>query len=105
VKKVAEWLEAYMFHGQADAKQKAEEIAKWLGDAHIHKTHGHPIGFKAAIDIGLNVTALEDDQDLQEKVLSIFHASAVTLEVTNCIKLIENQLGKGWYLNLNVNAQ
>lgn len=105
VEKVAEWLEAYMFNGQADAKQKAEAIAKWLGDAHIHKTHGHPIGFKAASDIGLNVTALEDDQDLQEKVLSIFHASSVTLEVTNCIKLIENQLGKGWYLNLNVKAQ
>lgn len=102
VQKVAEWLETYMFAGQSDAKQKAIDVATWLGNARAHKTHGHPIGIKAAKDIKLNVVALEDDQNLQEKVLSVFHATAVTLEVTNCIKVIENQLGKGWFLNVKV---
>jgi len=102
VLKVSEWLEVYMFKGDVDAQAKAREIAVWLGDANEHKTHGHPIGIKAAREKGLKVTALEDDQVLQERVLSVFHSSAVTLDVTNCIKMIENQNGKGWFLQIKV---
>ena len=48
----------------------------------------------------MKVTALEDDQDLQEKVLSVFHAAIVTFEVTNCIKIIENQNGVGAFITV-----
>ena len=53
-----------------------------------------------AQDKGLIVTALEDDQNLQEKVLSVFHAAVVTFEVTNCVKIIENQHGVGTYITV-----
>lgn len=94
--KVAEWLNSYMFSNDED--KKGEEIAAWLGKAAEHKSHGRPIGIEHCKDLGLKVTALEDDQDFQEKVLSVFHASAVTLDLTACIKFIENQNGKGWFL-------
>lgn len=94
--KVAEWLDNYMFK-EADEK-KGTEIAEWLGSASEHKTHGRPIGIALADSRGLNVRALEDDQNLQDKVLSVFHASAVTLDVTPVIKFIENHIDKGWFL-------
>ncbi|MEC9490483.1 MAG: hypothetical protein UMU04_06005 [Halanaerobiales bacterium] len=92
--KVAEWLNSYMFKGE-DMEEKCNEIANWLGDTEEHKTHGRPICFDEAKDHGLKVTALEEDQELQEKVLSIHHSTMITLENTACIKLVENHNGKG----------
>lgn len=100
--KVAEWLEAYMYAGEADAASRAGTVAKWLGDAANHKSHGRPISMAQAQAAGLKVEALESDQDLQEKVLSLYHATVLTFEATNCMKLVENQNGKGWFLNINV---
>lgn len=94
--KVAEWLNQYMFKNDTD--KKGQEIAEWLGSASEHKTHGRPIGITLAQSKGLNVTALENDQELQDKVLSVFHAAAVTLDVTPVIKMIENNIDKGWFL-------
>ncbi len=94
--KVAEWLDKYMFKGSEN--KKGNEIAEWLGNASEHKTHGRPIGINLSLSKGLVVKALEDDQELQDKVLSVFHSSAVTLDVTPVIKIIENNIDKGWFL-------
>ena len=72
------------------------------GNNSIHKTHGRPIGLSIAKGKGLNIISLEEDQEFQEKVLSVFHASTVTLEVTDCMKFIENHEGKGSFLNVKV---
>jgi hypothetical protein len=96
--KVKGWLEAYMFNGQDKAAQNAKSIADWLGDARLHKTHGHPISIAEAGEKGLKVKALESDQALQDLVLSVFHSTAVTFDVTSCVKIVENHKGKGWYL-------
>lgn len=100
--KVADWLERFMFKGEADAQQKARTAAKWLADASNHKTHGRPISLQQAQTIGLKVVPLESDQTLQEHVLSVFHSTVLTFESSNCMKLIENHNGKGWFLNVNV---
>jgi len=100
--KVAEWLDAYMLKEIPQEKKKGREIADWLGTNSNHKTHGRPIGVSIASDIGLNVIPLENDQKLQEKVLSVFHAITVTFEVTDCMKFIENHNGKGTFLNIKV---
>jgi ATP-dependent protease ClpP protease subunit len=93
--KVTEWLDSYMFK---NTDKKGSEIAEWLGSATEHKTHGRPIGIKLAQNKGLVVKALEDDQELQEKVLSVFHAAAVTLDITPIFKFIENHKDKGWFM-------
>jgi len=94
--KVEGWLSQYMFKN-ADPT-KAAEIASWLGDFNEHKTHGRPIGFDLASEKGLKVTRLEADQQLQERLLSVYHATMLTCETTACVKLIENQNGKGHYI-------
>src|ERR1019366_7024992 len=94
--KVEKWLAQYMFKGK-DA-DKAKQIADWLGNFEEHRTHGRPIGYDLAHEKGLNVTRLEDDQKLQEAVLSVFHATMVTFLSTQCLKIVENQNGKGHYV-------
>lgn len=101
--KVEDWLKTYMFKGKND--QKAHEIAEWLGDAKEHKTHGRPITIDIAESKGLRIEKLEKDQDFQEKILSVFHATTVTLEITSCVKLIENHHGKGHFLLTSVAKQ
>ena len=98
--KVASWLCKYMFKYDKDAGDKANKIADWLGDAHLHKAHGHPISYDEAFEHGLIVKRLEDDSVLQDLVLSVYHAAVVTFEVTNCIRMIENHNGKGLFFSV-----
>jgi hypothetical protein len=102
IEKVSLWLESYMFKDDSKKKQKANKIATWLGTAENHLTHGRPIPCNIASGQGLKIIELESDQELQERVLSVFHASMVTLDVTNCVKIVENQNGIGNYIQLNV---
>lgn len=101
IQKVELWLKSYMFNGDADQDAKSAKIAKWLGTASNHKTHGRPIPISVAQSEGLNVAELESDSELQDKVLSVFHSAIVSIEVTNCIKIIENQNGKGSFIQFN----
>lgn len=93
---VEEWLNKYMFADQKDPP--GGKIAEWLCDTPIHKKHNRSINFSVAHENGLKVIALKTDQNLQEKVLSIFHAATITHEVTDCVKFEENHQGHGSYL-------
>ncbi len=90
---VAEWLHKYMKMDEADAKKAAKELA----DANRHKTHDRPLNFDKLKLLKLAVKPLEGDQNLQDAVLSVFHATTVTFESTSCVKIVENHLGKGVY--------
>lgn len=95
--KVATWLDTYMFK---NTEKKGSEIAEFLGNFGAHKTHGRPINYDIAKEKGLNVTRLEDDQILQDYVLSVYHAAMITIDVTTCVKMIENQNEKGYYITV-----
>lgn len=97
--KVELWLNSYMFKNSSEKNGK--EISEFLGNFSIHKTHGRPINFDIASKIGLHVSRLEDDQDLQDAVLSVYHAAMITTEITNCVKIIENHDGKGHFVTLS----
>lgn len=101
IQKVELWLKSYMFSSEADKNAKSAKIAKWLGTFSNHKTHGRPIPITVAQAEGLKVVELESDSVLQDKVLSVFHSAIVSIEVTNCIKIIENQKGKGSFIQFN----
>lgn len=100
--KVKNWLIEYMFKDESNKQDYAEEVAEWLGNFNNHKTHGKPISIKEAKAHKLNIIALEDDKTLQDLVLSVYHATQVTFQFSSCLKLIENQNGHGWYMNIAV---
>ena len=95
---VKKWLDLYMFKDSEE--KKGAQIAEFLGNFEEHGSHGRPIDYELAKSIGLKVSLLEDDQQLQEKVLSVYHATLLTFEFTNCIKLIENHNGVGSFLQI-----
>jgi len=99
---VEKWLETWMLKNDPDKVEKAEQIANWLTDTNIHKTHGRPIDIKMAQTQGLIIEPLEGDNEFQDKVLSVFHAAMATHLVSNCVKFIENQNGRGAFLNVEI---
>lgn len=88
---VSECLKNGMFRNDSDADQKISKVIEELGDHSLTKSHSRHLSAKRCKEIGLNIVDLENDQELQEKVLSVHHACIHTLSSTNAFKLIENQ--------------
>lgn len=97
---VATWLDTYMFKN--DQIKRGNEIAEFLGNFDLHGSHGKPFNYEIAKDIGLKVSLLEEDQILQEKVLSLYHSCLLTFEFTNCVKIIENHNGIGSFMQIHI---
>ncbi len=93
---VTEWLSKWMFGSEADALGKATGIAEWLADHKEFKDHGRPVSRDEALAHGLKIELLEDDQNIQDAVLSSFHATSHTFASTSCAKIIENNMGKAF---------
>jgi len=94
---VKNWLEKFMFSGEATAKKKALRISKWMSDHNQFKTHGKPISRDEARAHGMKIVDLEDDQPLQDAVLSAYHALTHTFaSAPQVLKIVENHLGKSF---------
>jgi ATP-dependent protease ClpP protease subunit len=90
---VAEQLETVMFRGRPNARKKARAVVKKLTDYSGNKTHDRHIEFDECKRIGLTVTAIEADQQLQDLVLTVHHCYMHSLMNTASYKIIENYLG------------
>jgi hypothetical protein len=90
---VRDWLASGMFDGDADADAKIDRVMAELADHSFTLSHARHISLERAKDLDLNVVPLEDDQDLQDAVLTVHHACIQTLTATGAFKLIENQNG------------
>lgn len=101
---VTEWLKAWMFGGDDNAHEKATWVADWLADHKEFKDHGRPISRDEAGARGLIIEKLEDNQQLQDAVLSVFHATSHTFAATSCAKIIENDKGKAFLKIINVGS-
>ena len=93
---VAGWLERYMLSGQDNATGKSKEIAIWFANYESFRSHGRRVGRDQARQVGVQVVDLEDDQDLQDAVLSVHHATMHTFSLTPAVKIIENHRGRAW---------
>jgi hypothetical protein len=97
----AEWLRTWMLCG-TDRKSrtrgvaKARSIARSLTDHARFKSHGRHISRERAREMGLKVMDLEQDQTLQDLVLSVYHATTHTFDPTTAVKIIENHLGRAF---------
>jgi hypothetical protein len=89
---VGDWLRQHMKLDQ----DKANQIADWLASSE-HGSHGKPISITEALTHELNIKALEQDQNLQDLVLAVFHSTMLTFEGTPCLKFVENHLGRGFF--------
>lgn len=93
---VAEWLEQYMFKDLDDSAQKAKDVANFLGDYEQFKSHARGIHRDQLRELGLNIVDLEDDQKMQNLVLSVHHSISHLMDKTGVVKIVENHMGKAW---------
>ena len=96
-KLVKQWLKNYMFENDKNSGRKANNVAKKLNvNTGSHKKHFNQ---NECINIGLNVTLLESNSEIQDKVLSIYHCLQIFGSSTNFSKIIVNNLGKNYIVN------
>ena len=88
---VEKQLEQVMFQGDADAQQKSKKIVRKLTDYRGNKTHSRHIHFDELKKMGLKVSLIEDDQKLQDLVMTVHHCYMHALMNTPVFKMIENQ--------------
>ena len=93
-------LEKGMFSN--DKNVNISQIVDKLSDHKQMKTHFRHIGLKEAKNIGLTITPLEEDNELQDIVLTIHHAYMHTLNSTPAIKIVENHISIGQIQSLPV---
>ncbi len=91
-----EWLISGMFNGEKDADKKANTIIKELEDHAVTKSYARHLSASKCKDMGLKVEILEDEQKLQDAVLTIHYACIHTLSATVASKIIENHNGKAF---------
>lgn len=81
------WLLTYMLRHEDmgippdERASKANTIAQWFGSEESYdrfRTHGRPLRYPELQTVGLRVRRLEDDDALQDAVLSVFHANEIS---------------------------
>ena len=90
---VQDQLERVMFSGESDAEEKARGIVEQLADYGKNRTHERHIHYDECRDMGLKVELLEDEQELQDLVLTVHHCYMHSLMNTPSLKMIENHRG------------
>ena len=82
-----------MLKGKKDPGKSAQNVVRKLTDYTGNRTHGRHIHYDECVSIGLEVEQLENDQKLQDLVLTVHHSYMHSLMNTNAFKMIENQMG------------
>ena len=71
-------------------KTTAENIAKHLNEYEQHSAHEKGINLEKAKELGLVVHDLSLDKNLEDAVLSIYHAASIAFRTTPLQKVILN---------------
>ena len=93
---VTSQLRRVMFRGEPNALKKARLVVGRLTDYSGNKGHDRHIEFDECKKIGLNVSAIESDQQFQDLVLTVHHCYMHGLMNTPAFKIIENHIGMGF---------
>lgn len=93
---VARWLAKGMFKEIPEAAATAQAVARHFNDASEHKSHGRRIDRDEARRQGVVVEDLEDNQALQEQVLTAYHLMTILFSQTSAVKLLWSNFGRVW---------
>lgn len=88
----SEWLKLNMFKEDKNCDKKVDSIVKWLSSHGTSKTHSRHFDADICREKGLKITMLEDEQKLQDVVLTLHHAYMHTFSNTVASKIVENHL-------------
>ena len=92
---VQEWLQKYMLAEFQNRAELAERISEYFS-SRKHGSHGRRIDRDAAKAQHLEIVDLEDSQDLQEEVLTLYHLSTIAFEQGPALKSVISSNGRMW---------
>lgn len=91
---VQTWLtNGSMFEGEENKETIINGILNVLNNNEYTKIHARHIDKDKAREIGLKIVNLEDDEKIQDAVLSIHHCYMHTFSNSNAVKIIESSTG------------
>lgn len=88
-----EWLQDGMFKDQSEPIPIIDRIMSTVASHDNTKSHERHISATKAKDIGLKVTMIEENQKLQDAILSVHHSCMLSLSAARISKIVENQNG------------
>lgn len=95
---VKEWLARNMFREDARRDDLIDKVITELIDHSVSLAHNRHLSNRKCAEMGLKIRQLEDDQKLQDLVLSVHHIYSHTLNGTAACKIIENHKGIAYIL-------
>lgn len=93
---VKEWLVNNMFSDLADADSAADQVVAKLMDYNGTTEHSHHFHLDKCVEIGLTIEAIENNQSLQERILSVHHSYMASFARSSSVKIIDNSNGQTW---------
>lgn len=100
---VLNWLQTGMFKYDPNKESISEHIVNELNNHTDTMSHARHIHIEECKIMGLKVTDMESDQDLQDLILTIHHSYMHTFANSNALKIVENQEGIAVILNSKSN--
>jgi ClpP class serine protease len=104
---VCEWLRNGMFKEEIAKGQSAKvdgivsRVIEELGHEET-LSHARHISAEKCQEIGLKIEMMEDNQELQDAVLTVHHITMLALTDTTALKVVENHEGKAYIQNMLV---
>ena len=97
---VAQWLAEHMYADEEDSVERGKRTAAHFNDASRHKSHGRRISREEARQQNVLVEDLEDNQAVQDHVLTAYHLMTLTFEQSPATKLLTSGAGRSWIKNV-----
>jgi len=91
-----EWATEYLLSDLDDPQEKASNLANNLTDWDKFKSHNRHLHRGRARELGFEISDLEEDDHLQDIVLSIYHAATLTHDNQGAAKIIETHEGNAF---------
>lgn len=95
---LGDWLLDNMLSGDPEAESKKEEITGLLCDHSKSAMHNRHFNHETIEGIGINVVMMEEDDVLQDKIMTLHHHYMITFQSTLTSKIIESSTGAGWVI-------
>lgn len=90
-----------MFADTQNPAVLAEQAAEYFG-SDKHGSHGKRIDREEAKLKHIKIIDLEDDQELQEEILSLYHLSTIAFEQGPAAKTVMSSNGRMWVKNMQL---
>ena len=100
---VGNWLRSNMLAEDEDRDHRAEQIVNKLCEHQSSGMHNRHFSYADLIDLGMHIRILEEDDALQDAVLSVHHAFMTTFQRLPAAKIIESSADRHWIIRINTN--